>query len=1030
MRANISLFICIQTRCLGHDWFKKIQSSLGFILLFFIASPWVFAQTPAFTKYQVRNYTDENGLPQNSVKAIMKDKSGFLWLGTEAGLVRFDGHKFFTFNKTVIPITSNRINIFVPAPVSDGKGNEMFSALTENNESVQPSVHGLAFAHSGEYRRYLDLAPVLKISKKQNIYLGSLPTLHKHDTHDQNYMTTSGNNDVYVWRQDDIVHFKNGKQASVTKGEFTLFFLVGSYPFATNENGDFIRIDGKTQHLVSRLAGDINANPAFKAGKADYVLFWNNISKRPFLYLNKSFYSLERLENGELSTRLILTGFDFEQNKIASVFYDETLGYLFLGSLTKGLFVIKKQNFTTLKILLQDADNVYYSQLAWRDNSVLTAQGYAMGIRSQSSDTAFRRVSGFMKDHDYKYSLAMNQDSSIWMGEGYELFRLDKYGKLIKKLTLKKQFKSMYADEADQLWLGGQGSLFLLAPPYASPETIVEGDFGEILVIHRENRRTLLLATKKGLFRFDKGSGKLDEIKNFANITIRSFYTTSEGTWLTTYGNGLYFVGKSKIVQFPVDNELFMTNAHCIIEDSKGFFWVTTNKGLFQVVKKQLLNYINNSSSPVYYHYYDKSNGFETNEFNGGCLPCAVKLPNGTVSLPSMDGLVWFSPLKIRPELPGRDIFISEIELNGKMVPVSENLKLSRDFTQLRLRVSTPYFGHINNIHMSYALTKQGKSAVWFPVSEDFIISLSNVPYGKYDLLIRKINGFGENNYAYKKITINIPPAWFETWWFWSLLVVLLQLVVIAIIRLRTRYMVRREREANLRRHYRVISQIVAAVNHDIQTPLHYLTYSLQQVNNHLHLQPNADQLINRMSDESLNTTQRIGTLTKNLLDYIKLQNQNDSSRRELTSVRVHDLVADTCKLFQAMADFKNLRLINEVESDLIVLSDPSLLSIVIHNLLDNAVKFSKSEVRISSVVAQGSKEIVIEDSGDGMPQDLMIWLNRSYKSYREWLRLSRHPEQKGIGLVIVKDLCLLLNIDLHAHVKPHSGTMVHLVFD
>jgi K+-sensing histidine kinase KdpD len=144
----------------------------------------------------------------------------------------------------------------------------------------------------------------------------------------------------------------------------------------------------------------------------------------------------------------------------------------------------------------------------------------------------------------------------------------------------------------------------------------------------------------------------------------------------------------------------------------------------------------------------------------------------------------------------------------------------------------------------------------------------------------------------------------------------------------------------------------------------------------------------------------------------------------------VHELVGEVCKLFSAIAEFRTLRIINAVEPGFTVLSDRDLLSIVVHNLIDNALKVSDYEVIISSGSVNGNKQIVIEDTGDGMSKDLTAWLSKSYKSYDEWLRASAFPEQRGIGLVIVKDLCVLLSISLVPEARPGKGTAVHVVFD
>ena len=993
-----------------------------------LATSFSLAHEEARSGYHIQHYTDENGLPQNSVKAIMKDRNGFVWLSTEAGLVRFDGHRFLIFTRSLIPISSNRFAGFFPSLSKYDSGNLYeFYAQTDTENYVGILSNGLTALDTSFFDRNLNFGPGKLPSPQTNVILPSLPSLYGVDPFYQPYLISSGSKKYYKWQGNKVSFYSQGSKIYQVDGSFKDFFLVGQSPYATTKDGGFVKIHSRSGTVSP--GGDILRNPAFAKEQKLARLFWNNGSQRAFLYLNKCFYSLQESKHGVLTTKLLLEDFDFDTNAIGSAYYDEGSGYLFLGSPTKGLFVIKRKDFQTLKSNTREADNVFYSQMPLADNAILAAQGYKIRRDSGSVNTSDESV--LMSAIKYKFSLSMNSDSSFWMGSGNDLYKFNKTGKaLLKHWVLKEKFKSLYVDEQDKLWIGGlNGTLFRLSPTDTLPELIVRGSFGGTLVMHRETPDQFLLATTKGLFRVYTGSKRVEEIRNFRNITIRSFYTNPDGTWITTYGNGLYLWTKNRIVNFPLDKYQFLATAHCIVEDAKGYFWITTNKGLFQVAKKQLLEHTENNRYPIYYLYYDKSHGFETNEFNGGCSPCAVRLPNGVVSLPSMDGLVWFSPNEIRSELPDRGIFISAIEVDGKPVAPKDNLEISRDFEQLRLHVATPYFGHVNNIQMSYSLTANGEAPKWFAL-DDFVIPLSKISSGKYELVIRKVNGFGVNDYTYKKISLSIPPAWYETWWFWCVLVLLIQAVILLVVRLRTRYLIDKEREDNLRRHYRVISQIVAAVNHDIQTPLHYVTYSLQQINSHLHKQSNSNQLITRMSDEALNTTLRIGSLTKNLLDYIKLQNKNASARTEMSSIHVFQLVTNTCKLFSAIAGNKDISIRNEVEPDFEVFSDHNLLSIVIHNFLDNALKISKSNINISSSFLNGRKQIVMADDGGGMPESLLNWLNKSYRSYEEWLRLSAYPEQKGIGLVIVKDLCVLLNIELIVTVTAGKGTVIQLVFN
>lgn len=981
-------------------------------------------------QYWLQHFTDENGLPQNSVKAIAQDRNGFIWLTTEAGVVRFDGHRFITFDRSVIPIFTNRFRGFVPS-LASGHGQHEFYALSEANEYIGVLATGLASVDTTFYRNYLNLNPRARSDYGPNTILASIPVPPLPNPFAKHHFAAADSQTHYIWERGQVACFRSGKQVFTAHESLRHFILIGKEPYGVDSSGNFKAIGKISRDAI--ITGDITLNPGYRANANDFQLFWNNISRQAFLYLNNCLYLINPTGNRNLDTKLVLSDFDFDNRYIAAIYLDEKNGFLFLGSITKGLFLLKKQSFQTHKLPSDNADNVYYAQLAAPNRSVLTAQGYLFGANAGDSRITATKVSSFMEKFGYKFAMARNPDGTFWFGIGSALYKLDQTGqKMLAYVKMQDSASSLYVDSAGRLWIGcDSNALYILEESQGNyrPRRKFTLASSGTMIINNENAGTLLIGMSTGLYRLDIRTGISRLILPLKNVTIRSFYTTPEGTWITTYGSGFYLLNKDKIVQFPLDNDRFLATSHCIVEDKKGFFWITTNRGLFQVAKKRLLDYVADNKKPVFYLYYDKQSGFETNEFNGGCQPCALTLADGTVSLPSMDGLVWYKPETISPELPDKGIFINAIREDGRDMAVKEKLEISRDFEQLRLTVATPYMGNSRNIQMHYSLSGEGRAEKWTPVNADFIIPVSKVPYGNYVLKIRKASGFRANDYTYKTLNIHIAPAWYETWWFQVLMVVVMAGLFFAAVRLRTANLVKKEREANMIRHYRVISQIIAAVNHDIQTPLHYIGFSLKQFNVFVHKQIAVDPIIVRMSDETLDTSQRLNTLTKNLLDYIKLQTRSLSERRHMADVNVYELVSTVSELFAGIAAHRQVTITKAVEQTLTVFSDPNLLSIIIHNLIDNALKASQSQITISSGTSDGRKRITIEDDGGGMPRATLHWLNRSYRSYEEWLHASQNPGQNGVGLVIVKDLCVLLGIDVTVSVPGERNTVIGLTF-
>jgi len=100
--------------------FRIIKKSILLILLFEVASS--FSQN----NYRFRHLSVEDGLSQNSVNYIFQDHNGFIWLGTQDGLNKYDGYKFTDYRKQINDSNSISDN-FILTITEDSKGNLWFT---------------------------------------------------------------------------------------------------------------------------------------------------------------------------------------------------------------------------------------------------------------------------------------------------------------------------------------------------------------------------------------------------------------------------------------------------------------------------------------------------------------------------------------------------------------------------------------------------------------------------------------------------------------------------------------------------------------------------------------------------------------------------------------------------------------------------------------------------------------------------------------------------------------------------------------
>jgi hypothetical protein len=257
------------------------------------------------------------------------------------------------------------------------------------------------------------------------------------------------------------------------------------------------------------------------------------------------------------------------------------------------------------------------------------------------------------------------------------------------------------------------------------------------------------------------------------------------------------FAWKNGIVkQMPLDKNKYLLYSHCFMPDQQGFCWISTNRGLFKASINEMTDAWEHSSQQVYYHYYGKNDGMEITEMNGGCTPCAIELKNKTLSFPTMDGLLWVSPEKEVPVLPAGDIYVDEILLNNRQVNLDsfQSRELPSKKSEIVIRLGYSAWSNKENIYIDYQFKGED---TWKPLPADNEATLyfNNLPSGSYQLRLRKLNGFGINNYSYKDIRFTIGTPWYKQLWFAFLVAAAFLGILLLIFRLRLQQHKRQQRK-------------------------------------------------------------------------------------------------------------------------------------------------------------------------------------------------------------------------------------------
>jgi signal transduction histidine kinase len=1008
----------------------------GCLSLFLLISS--FAQV-APASFYIRHFTDEDGLPQNSVKCLAPDEHGFLWMATENGLVRFDGNQFLVFNSSNLPIQNSRLQYIYPAAA--GKGGLLARTakkellVIRNGKAALPATPCREF----DYIFYINDPTLFPLT--------DLPDGYLEDARADHFLVPAAPDAYFRIRRDTIRFIKGGKEQYQLHydglGPGNLF-AYNDQLYCLDKKRQFVLLRQDGAHIL-KLEGDLLQHRKTAAGpQQEEVLYWNFAARQLFVYKDQSCYRIELRHDTIIRSKLALKDFDFRRNAIATIYQDTVNQRIFLGSRTKGLFICNWRQFRSLKAGWE-SDEVYYAQALFGKDKIVTPGGAVFNRNGKLDRLPMLQKTGTTD----KYSMTRDINGNYWYKSFTRLFKFNQDGSAILwEQALDAEINQLYADTTGRLWIATKTKgLYYLETTAATPRIqIFSARLNDVSYMLLDDHNVLWAGTGNGLYRIDPSSRRIDTVPGFNNRYVRSLYRTGKDEiWITTYNHGIFLWKDGHFTSLPQDDKKYLATAHCIVKDDRGFLWITTNKGLFQLSYQDALNYAKGEKPELFYLYYGKDKGFNTNEFNGGCQPCAVKLENGDISLPSLDGLVYFSPAAVRPELPDKQIFIDEAELDAKKITVDSAISLPHNFHHFRLYISTPYFGDRNNLQLYYSFEEEdGDKGIWLKVSDSRIIEFSSMHSGSYRLRIRKVNGFGSNRIMERQFTIHVKQGFYETIWFRLIVLTLITLIAFACSSFWVRRVNRKNRqlethvmertrelketldnlqfsEQQLRRQGFIQQRLTAAISHDLKTPLKYVMQVIRKEHN------DKAEISNDERNIVYESLYNMFHLVENLISYMKSQFASDDSSLEIADL--YQVLEEKANIFRTVSVAKQVVIINDTPPGTMVLVNRQLLAIVIHNLLDNAVKYTRNgHVRLLGLSDEEKIRIRLEDTGIGMPLLVTAWINQYGNGSP--VTQGKPLGYDGIGLLMVMELLQLINGNIAVSPNDGGGTVIEITLD
>lgn len=995
--------------------------------LFTLLFIFLFCVTNAQNNYYEQWFSAETeDLPQNSIKSIVPDKYGFIWMTTENGLLRYDGRKFKVFNSSNSNLTSNRF-AYISGNIK--KDSLITHTAYYADQIVIKKRNITKIAKTSDSRKFND-----DDSYEDLMYYNNSLNLPSVDFKNREIKCENG--DYYVISDKKISLFNNSnsliKEILKQYQENTTYFL--------NEN-ELVLLDYKNN--TCSLFKDEFSRDLKLTIPADSKIIYNYMLQQLFVTTQNDILLFKK------SARTVYLDPVYSKPNIniniKSLYYDVNSSKLFIGSIDKGLKIVSLNLFKTL-INPKNSDNYYYGSFPISENEFITSKGEIFNTKGIVRDFKTNVT-------NYYYSITVDQQKNIWIPNEnkIDVYLKSSDYKSSKTYVFDYKIATIFCDSKNKIWIGmdrrarNNAKVYTIDANNDEAKPIALPKFNEPVIFFTENKdHEIFMVSQKELLIYNTVKKEFKSTFIGKNEIRSVFIAKDNSVWVCTYNNGFSLFKDNNFYKMPYDNQMYLLSPHCIREDENGHFWISTNKGLIEANQKSLLNYHKNKT-PVYYHHYNVKSGLLGNEFNGGCQPCAIELGDQYI-YPSLNGMVTFNPKKIRNITPSNEFYISEVDLDGKTNYFKDTLQISRDVDRVKFKIDYAFLGNLDNIFFEVTLdiTDEDK---WISLTNENEISFTNLSPGIHTLYVRKIKPF-TSEYEIKKIVISIPFFFYEKIAFKVLMGILFITILFFAVKLRIRHMRKKnialekmvkDRTADLFKsvtslkiaknnlNQEVLQQkkLIGTISHDIKSPLKFLSITAKHV-----YEKSLASETNTMKENAhvmYESASQLYKFVENLVDYSKVFMEHNTIK-DLKTENIDDIIKDKINLFKNMSDDKKNTITYKNNSSHAVHINRSVFAIMIHNLLDNAIKnTSNGTIKIEINTIKSKIYINVEDNGVGISEELKTYYMNLQKNFEtDKLALQNY----GLGLHMVLELLRLVKGEMKIYGMPGTGTKITLIVD
>ncbi|RIV21203.1 hypothetical protein DYU11_17405 [Fibrisoma montanum] len=940
-----------------------------------------FAQS---SDYAFQQYSTDQGLPSEEVTCILKDKRGFMWFGTLNGLARFDGIRFTVYRRTGKP--NQLIGNYIIGLSQDTSGHiwvsthrglsrlnpltEQFTPIalptqrdqTSDNDYVSrfvPDQQGAGWFSTVDHLNRIDLTtnqlttyplPMSGTTMLADPYLDRRGRfwmlqggrLYRFDPRSRQYRMMLGNSSPTGGNLQVMSLYEDHRGQL-----WAVSWEKGLFRYDSRHN-TFVEEAGSPRYVTS-MTEDYRADgtPFFWLGNAMYGHQTGLYTYNPATHQYATF-------TGDLRDPLSYHG-----GMVGAFYRDPQTGVLWIGA-QQGVY--KADPFTHKfgrKLLpawsAQSTPHVTFITQDQR-RPTLYWVGSSDGRLYQWNRPAdtFTLVDRGSAHREGKVDeLAQDAQGHIWITAGG---RLEEYDPILNRWQTRfadkagqRRFRTLLLDRAGQLWAGGNSDEVLMYNPatqlttsWRLPIRKGEGQRASVNRLQEDAQGRIWIATSLGVFRLHPGRRPVEKITlHPTSASVQpsdrlqsTFYLDGKGrVWVSGIGFLVQADQNGRIQKtYTLENGLRGDHIFDIREDQTGHLWLATDN---------LLHQLNLKTGE--FRYYGKENGL----FSNFVFSTFSVNREGELFFGAVNAFNYFRPEQLRYNKVPPPVAITAVKVGNIAqafrpgqaidVPPSENV-FSFDFAALSY--SQPEKNQ-------YAYQLVGFDDNWIHTQEHSATYMNLEP-GTYTFRVKAANNDGVWNEQGTSLTIQIIPPYYKTWWFLSLCVLVVLIVLYSIYQYRER---QRQRLESIR------NRIATDLHDDMGSTLSSIRIFSDVVQHQIApVRPEAVPILQRISTSAT-------TLSESMQDIIwTIQTKQDSLQDVVTRMREFGL-----KIAEARNIEYHMEVSDQFQSPRLDVEQRRNIYLIFKESINNAVKYADcSRIDVSLSVMGRQLRLLISDNGKG----------------------------------------------------------------